>query len=139
MTLADHARAYLKVPFRHQGRDPATGIDCIGLLVLACRDAGRLDKVEMDFTGYSRDPHDGLLEQHLERVFGPPVDDMRPGDIVALKYGGPIRHVGIVGDYLYGGLSLIHTDSRLGRVTEHRIDERWLDQIAVVHRLEASL
>lgn len=91
---------------------------------------------------YGRNPHQGLLEQRMAEVFGAPVSDMRPDDVVALKYAGPIRHVGVIGEFDYGEgpvLTLIHTDSHLGRVTEHRIDAKWRARIALVFRPEASL
>lgn len=140
------ARAYIGVAFGHQGRNPRVAIDCIGLLVLACRDVGWWHYADQDYTGYSRHPHQGLLEQHLDRIFGPPVclrpnlADLHYGDVVALRYGGPVRHVGIVGEQDYGGKTLptlIHTDSQLGRVTEHRIDAAWLEKIVRVYRPEA--
>ena len=133
MTVVDAARRYLGVPFLHQGRDPAVGIDCIGLGVLALRDCGIT--VE-DHTDYGRDPHDGLLEARVTAALGAPIpqDTMQPGDLVAIDYVGATRHLAIVGDYLYGGLSLIHTDSMVGRVVEHRLDAKWERRIALVWR-----
>lgn len=136
MTLFEYARAYTGVLFLHQGRDPAVGIDCIGLVALALRDAG-YPYSEATSADYSRDPHDGLLEARLEALFGPPLplSEMRPDDIAVIRYGRQLRHVGIVGEWLYDGvphLTLIHADSRMGRgvemgrVVEHRIDEGWL-------------
>ncbi len=124
------ARALIGVPWRHQGRNPDVGIDCAGLIVLAFG-----FPPERDFTAYGRMPHDGLLEQHLAAVFGPPIDgDLKPGDVVAMAYGRVIRHVGIVGDYVHGGLSLIHTDSTLGHVTEHPLDGKWVARVRLVYR-----
>lgn len=127
------ARALIGVPWRHQGRDPAIGIDCVGLLVLAFGLAP-----ERDFTAYGRMPHDGMLERHLAAVFGAPVPngvlDARPGDVAAMAYGRAIRHVGIVGDYALGGLSLIHTDSTLGHVTEHPLDGKWVARVRAIYR-----
>lgn len=145
MRLDHAARHYLGVPFGHQGRNPQIEIDCIGLLYLACRDAG-LACASEDRNDYSQHPHAGLLESNLIRIFGDPLPlgQMQAGDIVALRYGGPIRHVGIVGEVLYGGvpyLSLIHTDRMRGCVTEHRITEDLLNPrkrpcIAGVYRPE---
>lgn len=122
------------MPFVHQGRNPAAGLDCIGLLALALPEYAMHPENRAD---YARDPHHGLLEHRLRLIFGEPVSDMQPGDVVALRYAGPIRHVGLVGDHPQG-LSLIHTDSRLGRVTEHRIDEKWARRIALVFRPETA-
>lgn len=122
------ARALLDVPWRHQGRDPAVGLDCVGLIVRA------LELTE-DYTAYGRDPHQGQLEAELQRRFGAalPVEQMQPGDVVAMAFAGPVRHVGLVADSTLG-LTLIHTDSNVGKVTEHLIDARWMRRIRGVYR-----
>lgn len=137
MRLFEHARAYTGTAFRHQGRDAATGIDCIGLVAIALRDAG-YPYSEATAADYSRDPHEGLLEARLEALFGPPLplSEMQADDIAVIRYGRQLRHVGIVGEWLYDGvphLTLIHADSRIakgsveaGKVVEHRIDEGWM-------------
>lgn len=124
------ARKYIGVPFGHQGRDPSVSLDCIGLCQVAARDCGH---VVPDWLDYSRNPHGGLLEQRMASVL---VRESvwRPGLIAAIRWGGPVRHVGILGDHA-DGLSLIHTDSMLGRVTEHRIDAKWARRIVSVWRL----
>lgn len=132
MTLSEAARTLLGVPFRHQGRDPSVGIDCVGLL----RCAGDLigwGLYVYDCDDYARDPHDGVLEGHLQTAFGPPVSGLQVNDIVAMAYGRPIRHVGIIGT---DGerLTLIHTSQQVGRVVEHGIDPRWLRRIKRVYR-----
>lgn len=130
--LHEAARAYLGCPFQHQGRS-RRGLDCVGLVVMCLADCGR--PVE-DITTYGREPHSGLLESHLLRAFGPAIhrDEMQPGDIVAIDFAGAVRHVGITGDYPYGGLSLIHTDQSLGQVIEHRLDAKWAARIKGVWR-----
>lgn len=130
--LDDAARAYLKTPFRHQGRTPR-GCDCIGLLVMALIDCGR---PVSDSTTYGKDPTDGRLEREMEREFGPRISktEMRAGDMVAIEFEGPVRHVGIIGNHPQGGFTLIHTDSSLKEVTEHIIDKRWMNRIKGVWR-----
>lgn len=137
MTPVEAARRYIGVPFRHQGRDPAVGLDCVGLLAVSLRDAGLSHYLAHDRLGYSRDPHDGLLEKGLAAAFGAPlpVTAMQPGDIAAVRFAGPVRHVAIVGDHPEG-LSLIHSYTSIRRVTEHRIDAKWLRRIAGVYRPE---
>jgi cell wall-associated NlpC family hydrolase len=129
MKHVETARSLLNVPWVHQGRDPAIGIDCAGLVLLA---------FEMhDPTTYGRHPHAGLFEQRCEHHLGPPVDDEpRVGDVVLLGFGrrGPSRHIGIIGDYIYGGLSIIHTDSVVGRVVEHPFDDKWRRRVRKVYR-----
>lgn len=130
--LHEAARGYLGTPFHHQGRS-RSGLDCVGLVVLAMADCGR--PVD-DVTSYGRNPHGGQLEAQLARAFGPAIhrDDMQPGDVVAIAFHRVVRHVGIVCDYAHGGLSLIHTDIDVGEVTEHRIDAAWARRIKGVWR-----
>jgi len=135
MRLDEAARTFLGVPFRHQGRNPSVGLDCIGLLVAAATVLG-LPQVAGDSTAYGRDPAHGLLESYMRDLFGSPVSDMQPGDIVAIDFKGAIRHVGIVGIHP-GGLSLIHTNFSVGKVTEARLDDRWLKRIKAVYRVES--
>lgn len=130
LRLDEAARTFLGVPFQHQGRT-RHGLDCVGLVVLSAVMCGIATG---DFTDYTRDPHHGLLESHLERVFGAPVADIRPGDVVAIDYKGATRHVGIVAEYPGGGLSLIHASHFTRCVTEHRIDDRWMKRIVGVYR-----
>lgn len=131
MSLDERARDYLGIPYRHQGRNPAIGIDCVGLLVLALGDD---PATAIDPPAYSAEPHDGELEGYLSAAFGAPVADIQPGDIAAIRYGGPIRHIAIVGDGPHG-LTLIHTARNIGRVVEHRLDERWRRRIGAVYRM----
>jgi cell wall-associated NlpC family hydrolase len=131
----------LGVPFLHLGRD-RNGIDCVGLLAYAREYPAR------KLPAYPRDPLRGELEQQLDAILGPPVatstgadtEQLRaallPGDVVAMAYAGPIRHVGLVAQHpsYPEALSLIHTDSRLGYVTEHILDAKWLRRIRRVYR-----
>lgn len=129
MRQVELARSLLGVPWKHQGRDPAVGIDCAGMLLLSF-------EVEDD-TVYGRNPHAGLFEQRCEAHLGPPVDDEpRVGDVVLLGFGvaGVARHIAILGDYIYGGLSIIHTDSVVGKVVEHPFDDKWKRRVRAVYR-----
>lgn len=135
------ARAWvaLEVPFLHLGRN-ALGADCVGLLVYA------LEYPEGRIPAYPRDPYQGKLEAELTAALGEPVArggadgvgaaTLLPGDVVAMAYGRPVRHVGFIAEHpaYPGHLSLIHTDSSVGKVTEHILDERWLSRIKLVYR-----
>lgn len=130
------ARTFLGAPYLHQGRD-ANGIDCVGLLAYA-------DEVDVDLIpAYPQDPVNGELETALTAHYGAPLlvgiptfADLRVGDVVAMQYAGPTRHVALVGDYALaaGHMSLIHTDAMVGRVVEHRLDAKWLRRITRVYR-----
>lgn len=129
MTIESAARELIGVPWVHQGRTEQ-GVDCVGLGVLAFRANG----IEVsDREDYSRDP-DGTLRAELTRALGAPVNGPpQPGDVALMTYPHTERHVGIVSQDAHG-LTLIHADSRRGKVVEHGIDYRWRRRIVGVWR-----
>lgn len=130
----DHAaRPYLGTPFLHQGRNPKVGVDCVGLLRLCADDLG-LPHVAFDRADYDRNPANGALERQLRAAFGAPVCCLQPGCIVTIDFKGATRHVGIVGEHP-DGLSLIHTNSSVGRVTERRITPAYMKHITGIYRI----
>lgn len=130
--IADAARKYIGMPFRHRGRG-GRFVDCVGLIVCALRDCGY--EIQNDKAHYGREPHaDGLREQ-LQKEFGEPAMEMQVGDVALIAYNTEIpHHVGIIGNYIYGGFSLIHADGTVGKVVEHRIDARWQKMILETYR-----
>ena len=125
------ARSWIGTKWRHRGRT-RLGIDCIGLIVHAVAAGG----IQMrDRRDYGREPWKDGLQRELQEHFGDPVGDMQPGDVALMRWhnqDGP-AHVGIIGDYCHGGLSLIHSYS-LTSVCEHGIDDEWLARIVGVYR-----
>lgn len=129
MTPVDKARSLLGTPWVHQGRNPAVGIDCAGLLLVAFG--------AHDDTAYGRDPSHGLFEERLIVHLGEPVaGEPQAGDAVLLGFAerGAGRHVGIIADGADGRLSIIHTDSVIGRVVEHPFDAKWQRRVRLVFR-----
>lgn len=134
LRLDEAARAYIGVPFLHQGRDPKAGLDCVGLGYVAARDCG----IDLPHAAdYGRNPAQGELERRIVSMLGQPVpfDTMRPGDVVTITFMGQTRHVAIVGVHPLGGLSLIHTASNVGRVVEVGLDAKWAKRITGVYRV----
>lgn len=145
--IVERARylARLGVPFVHQGTT-LEGIDCVGALAYIKEYEGKLP-------AYPRDPINGELERYLTEILGPPIMEfnrvapltdytlLRIGDILSMQYAGPTRHVAIVLPYINqrefpGGFSIVHTDSSLGKVTEHILDTKWLRRVTKVWRPE---
>jgi cell wall-associated NlpC family hydrolase len=92
--LVEVARRYLGVPYVFGGSNPATGLDCSGLVQLVFRQVG----ISLPRTAQ-------LQYEATARV---PQDQLQPGDLVffARTYADPrdwITHVGI---YLGGGLQI---------------------------------
>ena len=121
------ARALLGVPFRHQGRDPVHGVDCIGLAVLAARAIGLNPP---DRTDYPRQPT-GQLAPALAGYLQPiDLADVKPGDLYLLAFAHEPMHLGIATD-----IGLLHTFSQVGRVVEHGLDAKWRRRIVAAYRL----
>ena len=104
----DRAQALVGAPFRLHGRDPATGLDCVGVaaLVFSVGDVPR---------GYSVRTADGLGvaglidAAGLTRVLREPC----AGDLVLLKSGPAQCHLVIMTD-----AGFVHADAGVGRVVE---------------------
>jgi cell wall-associated NlpC family hydrolase len=134
LALIAEARTYLSPPvrFRHQGRS-RRGVDCAGLLLVSMAAIGR---PIADLEAYGREPLGGGLRAMMVANLGEPVpkESMQPGDMVLMRFRGEPTHVGLLGDYLYGGLSLIHTFAQIRKVVEHRLDDEWNDYVLEVFR-----
>lgn len=122
------ARGLVDTPFLHRGRSPR-GADCIGLVKLA------LNRDTADERLYGREPEpEGLkLRATLREHFGDPVP-LSAGCVVLMRWHGLPNHVAIVGDYLHGGLSLIHAYARVGRVVETRLAAPWPRRIVEAYK-----
>lgn len=103
------ARAYDRVPFRHQGRT-CSGIDCIGLIVCAARDAG-LDLP--DRHDYARDPYGDELERALDETLIRLVHP-EPAAVGLVRFADSRRHVALLTPE-----RMIHAWDLVGYVCEH--------------------
>lgn len=130
------ARELLGVPWRHKGRNPVRGIDCIGLIVFAVAAGG----IQMrDRTNYGREPWKDGLRGDIEAHFGAPVTAQawRPGSVALLNWtvgDEQPAHVGILGNGT-ADVSLIHCFNSNGimQTVEHDIDDRWRKLIVDVY------
>lgn len=133
------ARAQLGVRFAHQGRNPASGLDCLGLLMAAAKQAGvtlngHCPSV-LDERHYGSRPDVEHLQAMLERYLQP-VDFPDIGDVLLLRVAGRAQHLALASDYpVEGELGMIHAYATARCVVEHRLDAQWRSQIAQVYRL----
>lgn len=138
LRLVAAARACLGVKFKHRGRDPKTGLDCAGLVVHSLHQIG-LDP--HDLKTYGREPFQDGLVRVVQSNLGPPLpkhSDILPGDILLFRFSRDPHHLGIAGDYIHGGLSLIHAYGGAEKVVEHRFDQIWIDRVCDVYRLPVN-
>ncbi len=140
--LADAARGYIGVKWRHRGRT-RNGLDCAGLGVLAYHDCG----IDLpDYTLYGREPHNDGLIKYLTAALGEPVYEattaalephLQEGDVIVQRFDKEPHHVAIVSEVMYGdvhALNVIHAEGHAGRVLEQRLDEAGIRRITHVFR-----
>jgi len=108
--IAARARALVGTRFRLHGRDPATGLDCVGLAALALEAGGVRVAVPR---GYSlRGGGAGAVAAVVDGAMVP-AEGARPGDLILMRPGPGQLHLGIrTAD------GLVHADLGLGRVVE---------------------
>jgi murein DD-endopeptidase / murein LD-carboxypeptidase len=107
---AGRARTLAGTRFRAQGRTPAHGLDCIGLVLCVFNLAA--EGIRRDYRMRGDHRRELLLE-----LGGPfrrlPPSRRRPGDVIVLEVARDQLHLAILTD---GGF--VHADARLGRVVE---------------------
>ncbi|WP_375382376.1 peptidoglycan endopeptidase [uncultured Sphingomonas sp.] len=111
--VLDRARSVLGVRFRPQGRDPAFGLDCVGLVAWATG----LDAVPADYALRGGDAHAiaALVDRFARRV-----DAAEPGDVLLLAAGAAQFHLAVT-----TGDGVIHADAALRRVVERPGPPPW--------------
>jgi NlpC/P60 family putative phage cell wall peptidase len=136
--IVTEARSWIGTPFRHQARLKGVGVDCAGLLIGVAR-ALELVPDWFDVTGYARLSDGQSLidtsETHMTRIDR---ETMQPGDVIVIRWGKWPQHFAILGDYCYGGLSMIHaycTPDGKGKVMEHRLAPHLLDRLVAVYAM----
>ncbi len=143
--IVTEARRWLGTPFVHQAEKFGVGCDCAGLLRGVCIALGTFPSdyksrpESAPFLGYARVP-DGTSMQQACATFMTRIDraDMQPGDVMLMRWGSNPQHLGIVGDYVHGGLSLIHAlsdNTGKGCVTEHHLGDVHLRKFVAAFRL----
>ena len=104
------------VPFRPQGHDPATGLDCVGLVWAAYAAAGRRLVRPMGYPlrGWARARIEAAL---VEAGFGPVGGMPCDGDVALIAYPAGQFHLGLRGPETW-----IHAHAGLRRVVEAPLD-----------------
>ena len=123
--LAREAEALVGTRFRLHGRDPATGLDCIGLLVAAMARGGRQIAVP---TGYPLRLRElaSWLPDPAACGFAAAREPFRPGDVVMLQPGPAQFHLAIADRtcswiHAHAGLRRVVCEAALptGTITAH--------------------
>jgi cell wall-associated NlpC family hydrolase len=136
--IIEEARTWLGTPFKHQGRMKNVGVDCLGLLIgvaaaLDLRSRTGQSLADLDSLGYGHFPDEAALRAGLASALWP-VGELSAGCIVLMKIEGRTQHLGIVGNYEEGELSLIHAYAPHRKVVEHRLSEDWRGRIVAIFK-----
>ena len=109
--FAQAASALVGAPFRLRGRDPATGLDCIGLVAAALDRCGAptrdLPRYELRNTDI-----DKLLHLLPESGFSAAEGELATGDLLLTRPAAAQHHLAIAID----GDRFVHAHAGLGRV-----------------------
>lgn len=138
LRILSAARGCIGTPYMHQGRLPGVALDCAGLVICVGWQIGIWPE-SFDVTGYAATPDGKSLIGHCDSCMTR-IDraEMKPGDVLVIRWATDPQHLGIVGDYLHGGLSLIHAFSNpdgRGSVMEHHLGDAHLRRCIAAYRL----
>lgn len=113
------ARSAIGTRFRLHGRDPAFGLDCVGLVAVALR-AGGAAAIVPD--GYALRSGDADAVAAMIVAAGlVPATEPKAGDVLLCRAGPGQLHLAIDG----GSGSIIHADAQLRRVVERPGPPPW--------------
>lgn len=120
------ARRMIGTRWRHQGRSPGNGLDCVGLVVCVGRELGLLT---FDTLAYQRNAApNGFIQYFREYGREIPVAALHPGCVLAFREDKYPCHSGIVADGPHG-LTLIHAFALRRKVVEERLTIHWLQRV----------
>lgn len=112
------ARRMVGVRFRLHGRDPAHGLDCVGLVALAYRDAGFGGEVLADYALRGGDPV--AMAAAIDAIGLERANLAAAGDVLLCTTGPGQLHLAID-----SGEGVIHADAMLRRVVERPGPAPW--------------
>lgn len=117
--IAAAAEAMVGIPFRHQGRNPKLGVDCVGVVLCSVWAAG----CEVpDCLGYGPIPNASMLMRELEgRADRVHMDDAMPGDVMLFQRHGSPTHFGI----MVAGNHFVHAHQKTGSVRKDELSRLW--------------
>lgn len=118
--IAAHARSLVGRTFRLHGRDPATGLDCVGLVLVCLQAAGRPLAFPATY-GLRNSDIATLLALGEREDVAPGTPPMQAGDILLVR-PGPVQHHLLVA---LGAPSFVHAHATLRRVVETPFPSPW--------------
>jgi len=118
--IARAAGDLVGTPFRLQGRDPSTGLDCIGLVLASLAAAEITLALPADYRPQRRGfalPYEALAAAGLIAIRAP----RRAGDVLLLETGPAQVHAAVAVDRY----RIVHAHAGLRRVVESPLPDHW--------------
>ncbi len=137
--IVAEARTWLDTRFKHQARIKGVGVDCLNLVIGV---ATTLSLVESNFRwenypeyhGYGKSPNGKLLlsgcERFMDRI---PVESIKPGDILIMRFVDEPQHFVIVTQTVPTPY-ILHAYAQVRMVKEHRMDDTWRSRVIAAYR-----
>jgi cell wall-associated NlpC family hydrolase len=119
--MAQAAEALIGAPFRLHGRDPATGLDCIGVIAISLSACGRPVHLPAGYALRTRalpQLEAFVTGSELEAACGPPM----PGDVLLLRVGPCQFHLALTSSEN----RFIHALAGLRRVVHSELPASWV-------------
>ncbi len=133
--IVEEARKFKGVPFKHQGRSRKQGIDCVGMLIILGEENG-FYKESLENNRYSKNPEVFKIKETLDEILVPiDKDKFKEGDILLFRIPFHPQHVGIVTDYSDQSYGIVQAYQTIGKVVEHRLDQKWIDRIVKAYQV----
>lgn len=133
------ARKLIGAPFMHQGRSPASGIDCIGTVIATALDVGYISKrdlLKLDRHDYKRTPdaYQTMVAGIAQITDEIPIETVKGGDIMSFRMPSEEEssHVGIV---VRGRQELMLVHALYGKVTVEVPLRQWYKYATHAFRL----
>jgi hypothetical protein len=115
--FAERARALIGCRFRAQGRNPALGLDCVGLALRAFGLADDIARFNYRIRGDHRSELVEAIAPYFRRVSK---RQTRVGDLLLLRVAGDQLHLAVK-----TGAGFVHADARLRKVVETPGEPAW--------------
>lgn len=120
---------YLRVPYKHLGRD-FYGVDCMGLVKLLYEEEYGVSLGDIpEYSENWAEEGSDYLSDNVEGYGFYQVDDPRPGDVVMFSRRGKLVHVGVIIDVD----NFIHT-TRKGTAVHSLFCSEWTEKLGKIVR-----
>ncbi|HEX2792834.1 MAG TPA: NlpC/P60 family protein [Croceicoccus sp.] len=133
MQLVEAARRLVGTPFRLHGRDPRTGVDCLGLVIAALDMIGARTVTPRGY-GLRQTSITNLLPFARDNGFQPVVGRAELGDLILFALPAAQHHVAIT----LVGKRIIHAHAGLRRVVEGMPGSDWRIERIWRHSLQSK-